>query len=99
VVAALSVSHTPTQEFAKATPEFQRHAELMFLSEEEREELGVAGWLVPVRLKNLTFCGGGATIELDRRKVLEFITRLRRPATISGGEADQRLSVRASTST
>jgi hypothetical protein len=55
----------------------KRHAELMFLTGEEKEERGVEEWLVPLRLKNLTFCGGGATIELDRRKVIQFLTRPR----------------------
>jgi hypothetical protein len=72
-----------TQEFSKATPEYRQHAELMFLTEDEKEERGVEDWLVPLRLKNLTFCGGGATIELDRRKVIEFLARRRLPA---GGE-------------
>jgi hypothetical protein len=49
----------------------------MFLTEEEKEERGVEEWLIPLRLKNLTFCGGGATIELDRRKVIQFLTRPR----------------------
>ncbi len=67
----------PSQEFSKATAEYKRHAELMFLTEEEKEERGVEAWLVPLRLKNLTFCGGGATIELDRRKVIQFLARPR----------------------
>ncbi len=64
-------------EFSKATEEFKSHAELMWLSEEEQEKMGIPKWLVPKDLKNLTYCGGGATIELDKKGVLEYLTRRR----------------------
>lgn len=61
----------------------------MFLTEEEREERGVEEWMVPLRLRNLTFCGGGATIELDRRKVVEFLARRRIQPSASAEDGNQ----------
>jgi len=58
-------------EFAEANDEYKKHANLMFASDDERKDMGVPEWLVPVDLKNRTYCGGGATIFLDKTKVVE----------------------------
>jgi hypothetical protein len=61
-------------EFNEITSEYQDHAGLMFASDKERKEMDIPEWLVPVDLKNRTYCGGGATIFLDKKKVIEHFT-------------------------
>jgi hypothetical protein len=58
-------------EFSDVNDEYKKFARLMFASEEERAAMGVPQWLVPVDLLNNSYCGGGATVMLERRKVVD----------------------------
>lgn len=41
------------------------------MNEEERKN--IPEWMIPDDIKNLTYCGGGATIFLNRKKVSDQI--------------------------
>lgn len=45
----------------------------VFTSDDENFLDNTPEWMIPVDIKNLTYCGGGATVILDRRKVSKFL--------------------------
>lgn len=45
----------------------------LFLGEKSDLQDKVQPWMIPVDVKNLMYCGGGATVVLDRRKISSFL--------------------------
>ncbi|KAL6054025.1 hypothetical protein QOT17_017649 [Balamuthia mandrillaris] len=62
-------------EFSETNQEYKDLAALMYMTEEEREERRVPDWLVPINLENRVYCGGGATVFLDKNKVTSFLVQ------------------------
>lgn len=59
--------------YQETDEEYKNFVKLFFATEEELKSLNVHEHLIPIDVKNMTYCGGGAIVSFDRKKWLRFL--------------------------